>query len=322
MKTKINLIIFILSFIFGINENKIYATICQQNEDTVIFLNIKLGKENGETEEQKKEREQKILDSLQEIKNIDIKKSVEKRILDSLQMIKVMEDKRRMELELMQYKLLQEQQQNEIKRKELEDSKKNNYKSSIDSIAIIKDYIKENNIPLTPIFEPLKIPVQPNEGIYEFKFSIYDDARLLFDNYQIYAELVDNSGRFCDSLSKQKLFAIYKTCKNLKMDNLTTEITETCLVNDNLSFIQEIRPERSFITMQFDVGLLNSLGFFDCHTYNSLYNNNAQDYWNDRAFKIKIRGVKILSNGAKIYGPYSAYRLPTPIKIACGVTSH
>ena len=197
-----------------------------------------------------------------------------------------------------------------------------NYKSSIDSIAIIKDYIKENNIFLTPIFEPLKIPVQPTEGLYEFKFSIYDDARLLFDNYQIFAELADRSGRFCDSLSKIKLFAIYKPCKNLKMENLTTEITETCLVNDNLSFIQEIRPERSFITMQFDVGFLNSIGFFDCHTYNTYYNNYAQDYWGDRAFKIKIRGAKILSNGAKIYGPYSAYRLPSPIKIGAGVSKN
>ena len=199
-----------------------------------------------------------------------------------------------------------------------------NNKLRVDSIAIIKDYIKENNIFLTPIFEPLKIPVQPTEGegVYEFKFSIYDDARLLFDNYQIFAELADRTGRFCDSLSKLKLIAIYKPCKNFRMENLTTEIIEGCYVDDNLQFTQEIRPERSYITMQFYVGLLNYLGFFDCHTYNSLYNNNAQDYWLDRAFKIKIRGVKILNNGAKIYGPLSAYRLPSPIKIGAFVSKN
>ena len=195
-----------------------------------------------------------------------------------------------------------------------------NNKLRVDSIAIIKDYIKENNIFLTPIFEPLIIPVQPNEGFYEFKFSIYDDVRLLVDNYQIFAELADRTGRFCDSLSKIKLFAIYKPCKKFKIENLNTEITEDCWVEDNLHFTQEIRPERSYITMQFDVGFLYAIGFFDCHTYNSYYYNHAADYWGDRAFKIKIRGVKILSNGAKIYGPLSAYRLPTPIKIGAGVS--
>ena len=312
-------------YLVGI-KNNLFATITQQNEDTVIFLNIKLGKENGETEDEKIRREKRIADSLQAINNFQaIKTAVEKRILDSLQMIKIMEDKRRMELELMQYKLLQEQQQNEIKRKELEDSKKNNYKSSIDSIAIIKDYIKENSFNLTPVFEPLTIPLQPikdDQGDYfSFKFSIYEDARLLFDSYQIYAVLTDKSGKYCDSLGKIKLFATYNPCKNAKIDPITTEISEECYVHDDLRFLQEIRSNLSYITMKFSISLLADIGFFDCHRYNSQFVLNTQDYWRDRAFKIYIRGVKILSNGAKIYGPYSAYRLPTSIKLACG-TEH
>ena len=307
-------------YLVGI-KNNLFATITQQNEDTVIFLNIKLGKENGETEDEKIRREKRITDSLQAINNFQaIKTAVEKRILDSLQMIKIMEDKRRMELELMQYKLLQEQQQNEIKRKELEDSKKNNYKSSIDSIAIIKDYIKENSFNLTPIFEPLIIPLQPDEEkFFNFKFSLNEDARLLFDSYQIYAVLTDKSGAYCDSLGKIKLFATYNPCKNAKIDPITTEITEECYVDDYLRFFQEIRPRVSFITMKFNIDLLASISFFDCHRYNSQFVLNTQDYWRDRSFKIYIRGVKILSNGAKIYGPYSAYRLPTSIKLACGI---
>ena len=318
MNIKKKPLIVFFCFIFILCRNLLFA--CQDKNDSVIVLNINMSKDTTtkKIDNNSIEKDNELIQ-----KNIIKKNKMEEElnkllenVVDKKNEVNINSNKKNNETNTKASNAKQNKTEDNI-----EASNFSNKKDLVDSATIIKEYIKDNNIPLTPTFEALAIPVQPKEGFYEFKFSIYEDARLLYDSYQIYAELADISAKNCDENSKLKLFATYVPCKNARIDKITNDFFEECNVDDNLRFLQDIRPNRSYITIKFDIGLLNYIGFFECHVGNSLFNNNSQDYWNDRAFKIKIRGIKVLNNGTKIFGPYSNYRFP-PIKLACGVSNN